>query len=56
LMTLVGNYGALPLERLHEMLRASMVWPRFSKTPAELRSHLDGLVAAGRLAYEAGLY
>ncbi|KAJ9504552.1 hypothetical protein QJQ45_005420, partial [Haematococcus lacustris] len=56
LMTLVGNYGALPLERLHEMLRASMVWPRFSKTPAELRSHLDGLVSAGRLAYEAGLY
>lgn len=26
--TMLGNYGALPLDRLHDMLKMSMVWPR----------------------------
>ncbi len=56
LMTLMGNYGALPLERLHEMLQMSMVWPRYDRTPAQLASYLGALAAAGKVVADNGLY
>jgi len=56
MMSVLGNYGALPLERLQESMQAAMVWPRYTKNTAQLKEHLKTLVESRKLVLENGLY
>jgi len=53
---MLQNFDALPLERIHQMLKMFVVNPPFDKTQRQLFSFLEELVVEEKLVFSQGQY
>lgn len=56
IMGMLTNFDALPLDRIHNMLKMFAVQPPYDKGMEELAGYLARLVAEEKLVLEGGLY
>eukprot|EP00887_Chlorella_sp_A99_P005758 scaffold1.g5758.t1 len=55
-MGMLTNFDALPLDRIHNMLKMFVTDPPYDKTVEQLGAFLQGLVAAEKLVLSGGMY
>ncbi len=56
IMGMLTNFDALPLDRIHNMLKMFAVQPPYDKSMEELAGYLARLVAEEKLVLEGGMY
>lgn len=55
-MGMLTNFDALPLDRIHNMLKMFVAEPAYDKSAAQLQAFLSKLVAQDKLVCEGSMY